>query len=356
MQELLGTKNSSTILSLDAARFEQKVQNICTFAACMFQKQSRYHALFHALFVLIATFELTACIIFLSIFQPLILALAVGGIFFTGFSYFVLRFYFQEKKPENWEKIRLLFINRIEETIHFPKGSAEYHLSICHALFRLNSHLDRIEHRLYRVSKKFKNLNEILEKFGIWMHWKDTHSLRETILFMAIQEYITLVKTEPTDLEVHASLATAYQTLYRLYMSPDKIHPQKNHIWISPEYQSEKMQQKFLSSAQRAIEEFKIVDSLAPHDPWVQMQLAGIYRDLKMTDQEILQYEKIVKHNPEDIESLFQLGCLYFQSGYNAKGLKIYEQIHKTRTSLAKKLIAHYDSFFLEENLFHSDS
>ena len=100
--------------------------------------------------------------------------------------------------------------------------------------------------------------------------------------------------------------------------------------------------QKFRSIAERAIEEFKILSDYAPEDPWVHAQLAYSYRDLQMPKEEIREYETILQLCPEDKETLFKLGKLYFEQGQNAKGLQVYETLKRSNYKNAENLIHFY--------------
>ncbi len=109
-----------------------------------------------------------------------------------------------------------------------------------------------------------------------------------------------------------------------------------------PKKYSKSFKQKFRLTAEKAIEEFKILSDYAPHDPWVHAQLAYSYRDLQMPKEEIKEYEAILQLCPDDKETLFKLGKLYFEQGQNAKGLKIYETLKFSHYKKAESLIHFY--------------
>ncbi len=121
-------------------------------------------------------------------------------------------------------------------------------------------------------------------------------------------------------------------------------------VWVPPDYFSEETQQKFTSAAERAIEEFKILDDYAPNDQWVHAQLASLYHDIGLPEQEILEFEKMLKIAPQDRQILFRLGVLYFQQGYNAKGLRVYEQLKKSKDKKADELISYYDAYVISDD------
>lgn len=183
-----------------------------------------------------------------------------------------------------------------------------------------------------------------MQKFSAWTHWKDLHQMKELLLIMMIKQQIELIKLKPTDLEAHARLADSYLSLSRLYMDPRKLYPDEEHFWVSPDYVGSAMVEKFKQASLRAIEEYKILDSYAPNDPWVHAQLALIYHHLELFREEMREYEAILKVKPNEQEVLSRLGALYFQHGLSAQGLRIYEQLKKSNEAKANELIAHYDA------------
>jgi len=103
------------------------------------------------------------------------------------------------------------------------------------------------------------------------------------------------------------------------------------------------MKQQFLLYSNKAIEEFKVLEDLSCRDPWVLAQLAEIYRLQEKAEEEIYQCEELLRLTPDNIELLFKLGVLYFQEGYSAKGLRIYELLQKDPSDKAIKLIQYYN-------------
>ncbi len=261
------------------------------------------------------------------------LAFSLAAIFLTGFSYFVLLFYFQAKKPEQFQ---LLLKN-------YLKGSKDAQEEILQSLSQLASQLRGQEHRYYHLPEYFKTLAPLMEKFSIWTHWKDVHQMKELLLWSAIHESRELVKAFPTEVKAHRALSAAYIDLARLYMDPRKENP--DILWVSPEYQSKEMEEKFQKAAERAVAELKIIEEYAPAEFWVHAQLAVLYRDLKQPALEIQEYEMLAKMTNNDQEILFRLGLLYFEQGQNSKGLRIYEALKKAAHPHADALISFYDAF-----------
>ena len=175
-----------------------------------------------------------------------------------------------------------------------------------------------------------------------WWHWEDVHAIREVLLQKSVQQHIELVKCEPTGMEAHTALANAYIMLSGLYVDNEKNDEPSDEHWQPLKFRNSDMEKKFRRTAERAIEEFKIIGDYAPNDPWVHSQLAYSYRDLKMPEQEIKAYESLLRIIPEDKDTQYKLGILYFQQGRDAEGLQIYEKIKRTHLKKAESLITYY--------------
>jgi len=219
--------------------------------------------------------------------------------------------------------------------------------------FKKMDSLDRMECYYYRLPFQWATLQTLLRKFSIFCHWKEVLLMKELLLQEAIQQHVALIKEEPVDLEAHASLAESYMRLALIYQKPAPKTPDEDveslFPWISPEYLSEEMQKKWRLAYSRAIEEFSIIDSFAPNDPWVHAQLASIYHELGEAKKESEEYEAILRIVPEDKIVLFKLGVLYFQAGHTAQGLRIYQKLKKARDPQAEHLLDFYDAFQLPE-------
>ena len=173
--------------------------------------------------------------------------------------------------------------------------------------------------------------------------------MKELLLLTIIKEHIEMIKLQPTDLETHARLASTYSTLSKLYMDPRQLYPDEDLLWVSLDYASLEMVEKFKKASFRCIEEYKILDSYAPNDPWIHAQLATVYRNLNLPQEEMKEYETILKIDSTEHEVLFRLGALYFEHGLSAEGLRLYEKLKSINEPKAMELIAFYDSALSEE-------
>ena len=331
---------SKKTIFIDDQEFNNK---IVASAVKRFLHISKSYVFFSWFFLALAVVEIVLFLVFFAHWaKTSFLAIDLAVIFLTIFSYFVLRLYFKAKKPEQILRLRDDYVRVCKDLIKYkPKTPASY-LALARAIFKLVSRLLNQEYRFYRLPNKLAIWDSILEKLSCWWHWEDVHKMREILFFSAIEEHIGLVKCEPMNLEYHAALANAYVMLSNLYNDPRKIEGFDSDRWVPSERYSEEMQQKFRQTAERAVEELKILNEYSPNDPWVHVQLAYNYHDLQMTEEEIREYEEVIRLCPEDFDTLFKLGELYFRQGMNAKGLRVYETLRGGKHSKAENLIQFY--------------
>lgn len=305
----------------------------------------RYVA-FNIFFLGLCATELVLMLVFFALLaQSLVLALSLAGVFFTFFAYFTLRVYFQTKKPEQLKLITERYISSCKSLLGYQEGSIENAVTLASACCKLANRLHGREYNLYPLPTWFAFLIPSMERFSCWWHWEDFHYIKEQLLQAAVDEHIKIVKYQPTSLEAHAALANSYVMLSGLFIDPRKMEGYDDDRWIPEEKYGEASEAKFRGIAERAIEEFKILSEYAPNDPWVHSQLAYSYHDLQMPLEEISQYEAIQKLMPEDRDNLYKLGVLYFQQGFNAKGLRVYEELKKAHYKKCENLIKYYGSY-----------
>ncbi len=331
--------NSNRSFTMDekAALLEGAIDHHCKGALEHFKKVTRSYALFHITFFSLGFLELIAFVLFFSFFtKSSLLSFALAGVLLTVFSYSVLLFYFQAKKPEELMGLRNRFVAACN-TIRKDDP-----LLIAFGSLKLIDHLNKQEYTYYSLPKSFKTLSPLFEKFSSWWHWKDVYQMKELLLFLIIEEQIELVKIKPLDLQTHAALGDAYIELAKLYTDPRKFHPDLNNQWISSEYESEEMKERFIHAAEKAVTEFKIVAHFAPEKPWVHAKLASIYSDLGKKQEEIKEYEAILQMTDQNKAVLFRLAILYFEQGLTAEALEIYQSLKEAADPAAEDLISYY--------------
>lgn len=327
----------------DKSIYQDQLNKVFDPVFSQFDRQIKSYAAFNTLFLSICATEVILLLTFFTFFtQSLMLALMLAVVFFTFFAYFTLRLYFQTKKPEQLKDIKERYISACKSLINYQEGIAEHHLGLANACCKLANRLHAREYAYYRPPSFLNSLSPFMEKFSCWCHWQDLHLMKELLLQTSVSEHIKLIKCQPISLEAHAALANAYVMLSGLYIDPRKMERYDEDRWIPTDKFNDAFHSKFRSIAERAIEEFKILNEYAPDDPWVHSQLAYSYHDLQMPLEEIHEYEIIQKLVPDDKDNLFKLGVLYFQQGLNAKGLRVYEDLKKAQFKKAESLIKYY--------------
>jgi hypothetical protein len=258
-------------------------------------------------------------------------AFALGALFFTCFSYLVIYFYEQARKPERLLQLKEMFLQFCARHVAAPLGVAAHHLSIAEALLKLASYLEDFEKTFYQLPPFLRVLNPVFSSFCSYCYRKDVFRFKRSLIAAAIEEHLKQIRATPTDLEVHASLATTYVAQSKMY----RMHAENRK-------DKALFEENFRIAARLAIEEFRILNHYAPNDPWVHEQLAQGYHELDMPEEELMEVEILLKLRPQDKETQFHLGRLYFLQGMNAKGLQIYEKLKQSNFKQAEDLIASY--------------
>ncbi len=257
--------------------------------------------------------------------------------FFTLFLFLILRLYFYSQKNQFFLSLCEGYIDQSKQTLHFDEENIDHLITLAHLCEKGATLLQGREQSIYSLPFGSHGI----KKISAWLHGRDFFLLQELFLEAAIALHISVIKKKPTRLEAHAHLANAYVLLSNVYASPSDEGEEEFLSWKTRKLREE-FHQKFRITAQKAIEELHILNDFAPNDPWVHRQLAYSYRDLQMPLEEIGEYETLYHLQPEDKDALYHLGILYFQQGFNAKGLQVYEELRKTHYKKAKHLIAHY--------------
>ena len=331
------------LFEFDRELYRDQIQSLINSAIARFQKNLKSYTLFNLLFLFFIFGEIAYFFVHLTLLvQTFVVAIHLALIFATIFCYFTLHMYAQTRKAEKLITLKSDFLHACRHIIREQKEGAKHHLMTAHACCQLASELYLQEHQIFSCPSWCVFLLSSFEKLNSWWFWEDVHAMKELLLQACVNEYIELVRLEPTDLEAHAGLANAYVMLSGLYIDPRTVEGLDDDRWIPPKKYNDSFHLKFRAIAEKAVEEFKIISDYAPHDPWVHAQLAYSYRDLQMPKEEIREYEIILQLCPDDKETLFKLGKLYFEEGQNAKGLQIYETLKDSHDRKADTLIQFY--------------
>jgi tetratricopeptide (TPR) repeat protein len=338
----ISTLQGEEVFPFDSIFFHDQIDRVIEQALPNFYRLIKWHVVFHLSFLFTGLLEVFLVLFFLTdLVKSSLLAVSLAGLFFTFFSYFIIRLYLNNKKPEQFKKIVSDFTAICQDLVNFQDEVPEHRFALATAYTKYATAMHGKDEKIWRLPAWLELLRPSMERFSFWWHWHDLHSMRERLLLKAVDEHLEIVKMEPTDLEVHAALANAYVTLSGVYVNPYSEHD-IDAKRIPHEGYRQKLKDRFRFTAERAIEEFKILNDYAPDDPWVHVQLAYSYRDLGMPKEEINEYEIVLSLCPDDYDTLYRLGMLYFEQGHNAKGLDVYEALRTINFKKAEQLIAHY--------------
>lgn len=274
-----------------------------------------HYLLFHTLFAALALIEVGVFTGLMSTMPKSIwVGLTLATMVLTGFTYFVLLFYYQTKKPEQMEDLRERFVRGLRENLPAELDHTESLLSVAQACHRC---AEAIEENFEGLDKLPLSLQTALGRLSHRLQKDDVMHMKVLLLKMSIHYHIQLIKHEPSDIEAHSSLATAYLALAKLSENKERL-------------------------IARAIQEYLIIQSFTVNDPWVYAQLASCYHKLEQRDKEAKAYETILDICPHDKEIMFRLGLLYFEMDETAKGLKLYENLRALNFSKSEELINYY--------------
>ncbi|MBJ7448869.1 MAG: hypothetical protein JHC93_00745 [Parachlamydiales bacterium] len=330
-----------------ASPFTTQYDHICSGSYRHFVQIIRKQVFFNfAFFILFFIQIITLLLGFTFLAKSSLLAFSLGLLFLTVFSYFVLRLYITARIPEQLNLLLEKFIINCKGLINYQEHSMQASLNLASAACQFAAALRNRESTFYPLPFWLQAFKPVIEKISAWWHWEDVQQMQELLLYSSINEHLKLITTEPTNIHVHASLGSIYVMLATLYKESNQ-EPQQ--AWQPPGKYSESVEPKFQAAANRAIEEFTILQDLAPEDPFIHAQLASHYSTLQMPHEEMKEHETVLRLNPSDVDTLYQLGVLYFQQGYNAKGLSIYEQLRRSYPKEASELIKLYGAY----NPFH---
>jgi len=332
---------TDTPLIFDQCLNLENITDPVDFLRSNLRKILRWYVLFNLFFLFLFVAETTTFFyLFNTLHQSSILSISLAIIFFTVFGYFIFRLLYQSQKVEHFYQLIDQFSIHCLQQMKFEESSVEYHIEMAHAFLKAATSLHREEYKILPTMKWVKFLGISYAKFSRWFYWFDLHQVKELLLLSSIEEYITLIKSEPSNLDFHAGLANAYVMLSGIYSTP--LSQLEEGSWLPNKEFIRSMRKKFQAAAKKAIEEFKILNEYAPNDPWTHRQLAYSYRDLQMPKEELKEYETLFALNPQDYDILYKLGTIYFEQGKNAKGLRVYEKLKKKEPKKAEALIKHY--------------
>lgn len=261
-----------------------------------------------------------------------LLSIALSGFVFSFFLYLILYSFLTQRKGELIQELKEDTTISLKRALHFKEEEIEHHVLLANAYCTLEQKMEFDKNALPKPLKRLYH----------YFTGKDLFSFKEALLQLSLKEYIKLVRLEPTSLQMHAALANAYVRLSSHYSSVLNRSEDDEEQSLPLGLDKEALKCKFQQVSKKAIEEFNILNDYAPNEPWVHTQLAISFRDLNMPKEEMREYETILHLKPDDLETSFKLGQLYFQQGEAAKGLRIYERLKRFQPKYAERLIENY--------------
>ncbi len=297
------------------------------FKAC-----TLFYARFHLIFLSCLFLQLLLFFVFFPYLSKSAASAFIPAFFLlTLFSYLVILFFFQTKRP-------MQLLNMKEKLSLHLKAQGLSPLEIADAIQKEAFSLIEEELSFYSASSSFTSINPVLSKLKIRLHWQNFHLMKELLFLLAIDELTNIIKKTPLDPTTHIKLTETYKNLSLIYLTPA-------FSWIPVEFSSEAMESKFQFFSERAIEEITVLQDYGIENSWIHSTLAEIYHLQKRPENEIKEYETLLEIMPENEKILFQLGMLYFQEGLNSKGLKVYEKLLTLDPSQADQIINYYGSY-----------
>lgn len=289
---------------------EGGIQGNTSQIAFQFKKIIRSSLSFHLFFQGMLLLELFSSFFVLS-YAPKspLMALLLSGFLLTCFTYLILIYYFQAKRPEQYSVMQEEYFSAYSKEIEsYPK--------------LIESTVNIIEKEFHAFEEKI--FTPLLRFANATLHKKELLRISEQFIRTYLHMQIETLKKKPLDLHLHATLIHGFFLLGKLLK---KDHPERHKKAISC-----------------ALEELTILQHFIPEDPWVYAQIASCYHDLGNMAKEMEIYEILSRMRPRDKEILFRLGSLYFRNGKLARGLEVYRELARIDESLSNKLIALYET------------
>src|SRR5262249_4432810 len=101
----------------------QQIAKLIRAFHSQFEKVMRAHLFFHLFFACVGVIELVLLISFFSFLnENSLVAFALALVFLTAFSYFILRLYYQTRKPEQLKELISRFTAAAKELLDYQSG------------------------------------------------------------------------------------------------------------------------------------------------------------------------------------------------------------------------------------------
>ena len=183
------TSTRDSCIVFNTTDFQEKIRTLSYPFVKQFFRINRNYIFFHTFFIFALSLQtLNFGLFFSTLLQSTAMAFSLAALFLTLFTYFVLLFYLQGRKPEKLAQLRDEYIEGARTCIPFDPGSLEYHCCITEAIVHMISQL-RIASASSRWILASETLTYLTEKFRIWTRWKDLLKIKEMLLLATINPY-----------------------------------------------------------------------------------------------------------------------------------------------------------------------
>lgn len=321
-------------------RFLKIIELNCYSGFKIFRKILRGYLIFHSLAWLLLI-SLSLCVYLFSgpLYNLSFLSIFIALLALTSFTYLALIFYFQSKKTDQLTQLTHWYVSILKKSIGGEFSYLEHYLALAGGLYFFSHYLNPKAMPLYKLKIWLPSLQKVVRKLALFIYVKDFHKLKEMLMLSCIKQHLTLLKYEPTHLEVHGSLANSYLSLSKIYKY-SRDHELLDNFSLDD--LSEESKIKFKNTIAQAIEEYQIIEDFLPKDPWVLMQLALCYHELEDYDHEIYYFEKILESSDNNYAVMMRLAQLYFSQKKHAKGFKLYKILRENSVEGVELLIEDY--------------
>ena len=118
---------------------------------------SRLYVIFHWICLGLITGEMALFLVFFANWaRSSTLAIILAVIFLTMFSYFVLKLYFQAKKPEQLLQLRENYINACKDVIHYQDHDSKDFSMLAHVVHAFMLCFNELELSILYATRMFK--------------------------------------------------------------------------------------------------------------------------------------------------------------------------------------------------------
>lgn len=316
-------------------------QELCRKTLSQFDKVLWSHFTFHLGFFVLAMTEILALLIYFTLLiKSAFVAITLAVLFLTAFAFFILRLFYQARMPETLLGLCQSYSDSVKISVAYLEGERNHHLAVSSALCALEAQLKDREYTYFDFVSTESSIHPFLANLSCFCFWRSVGQMREILLEASIDEHVRLVKSDPSNLEYHAALASQHLQMASLLSRPETGPGQSR--WVPAARLGQEVQEAYIRSMKKAIEEFQILAAYTPDDPWVYSQLAACYREIEDKDNELQIYQRILRIRPQDYDTLFKLGACHFQLGQNGEGLKVYDSLKRAQYKKAEKLMEFY--------------